>query len=279
MSTPCYTYRELTTLNSDRDTWSKFVLFCGTFFLSFVLGTCQGFSAPQEPTAWKTLFTSPLQADWIRAQDASLDPSNREALVAKPGRGVLISTLRGREKSRNLISRERFGDLEVHVEFLLAENSNAGVKLHGLYEIQLRDSHGIQKPTAQDCGGIYPRAEKKPRYHTIDEGIPPRINAAKPAGQWQTLDVVFHAPRFDSKLRKQANARFVRVNLNSQLIHKDVELRWPTGSAWRKEKEVPHGPLYLQGDHGPVAYRNVRVRETSPDEPSAERWEAGEKKE
>ena len=197
---------------------------------------------------------------WIEAGNAELDPHDGRALVANPGKGVWISSLKGRADFRNLTSKERFADQEVHVEFLVSKHSNAGVKLLGLYEIQITDSHGKKKPTANDCGGIYPRAELKPRYHTIDEGVPPRSNAAKPAGQWQTLDITFRPPRFDAQGEKTENARFVKVVLNDQVIHEDVELQWPTGHAWRKDKEVDRGPLFLQGDHGPVAYRNVRVR-------------------
>ena len=178
----------------------------------------------------------------------------------KPGNGILVSSVQGRDNFRNLTSKQRFGDIEAHVEFLLPERSNAGVKFQGLYEIQLRDSYGIKNPKADDCGGIYPRAEQQPTYHLIDEGFPPRSNAALPPGRWQSLDVVFQSPRFDSDGRKTAHAKFISVLLNGQLVHQEVELKWPTGHAWRTKKEVARGPLYLQGDHGPIAYRNVRVR-------------------
>ncbi len=199
---------------------------------------------------------------WIIAGDAQLDPNVKTGrkLQAVSGQGVVISCLEGLALDRNLCSKQHFADLEVHLEFLIPKGSNAGVKLQGLYEIQILDSFGKKKLTGDDCGGVYPRAELQPRYHTIDEGVPPRLNAAKPAGQWQTLDIVFRAPRFDAKGRKTENARFVKVVLNGQVIHENVELRWPTGWAWRVEKEKPQGPLLLQGDHGPVAYRNVRVR-------------------
>ncbi len=199
-------------------------------------------------------------SDWTVAGEAGLDPAKPRALSARPGQGVLISSLTGHFEFRNLTSRQFFRDLEVHVEFLIPKGSNAGVKLQGLYEIQIRDSHGTKQPTASDCGGVYPRAELLPRYHTTDLGVPPRTNAALPAGQWQTLDIRFQAPRFDTEGKKTANARFLKVVLNGQVIHENVELKWPTGHAWRTKPEVPRGPLFLQGDHGPVAYRNVRVR-------------------
>ena len=200
--------------------------------------------------------------EWMLVGDVGLETANPTNLVTKPGKGVLVNLLHVPEKSENsnLTSKQLFGDIEVHVEFLLSQGSNAGVKLQGLYEIQLRDTHGIKTPAADDSGGIYPRAEELPRYHTIDKGFPPRTNAAKPAGEWQTLDLVFLAPRFDAEGRKTKNARFVKVEMNGQLIHQEVELQWPTGGAWRLKPEVAEGPLFLQGDHGPIAYREVRVR-------------------
>jgi hypothetical protein len=98
-----------------------------------------------------------------------------------------------------------------------------------------------------------------PKYHHIDEGTAPRVNAARPAGEWQTLDVTFRAPRFDSSGKKVRSAQFEKVVLNGQVIHEKVEVASPTGHVWRL-KEVARGPILLQADHGPVAFRNIRVR-------------------
>ncbi len=76
----------------------------------------------------------------------------------------------------------------------MPKGSNSGVKLHGHYEIQIADSWGHDKPTASDCGGIYPRAELLPKYHHIDDGYPPRVNATKTPGEWQTLDIASRPP-------------------------------------------------------------------------------------
>ena len=149
--------------------------------------------------------------------------------------------------------------LDNHVEFLIPKGSNSGVKLQGLYEIQIRDSWGVKAPKGSDCGGIYPRAELKPKYHYLDKGVPPRLNACKKPGEWQTLDIRFQAPRFDADGKKTANARFLKVVLNGQVIHDNVEVPTPTGHAWHTQESAT-GPLLLQGDHGPVAFRNVRVR-------------------
>jgi hypothetical protein len=170
---------------------------------------------------------------------------------------VLVNGKSGR--TSNLLSNATFEDVEAHFEFLIPKGSNSGVKFQGLYEIQIADSHGVENPKATHCGGIYPRAELLPRYHYLDEGVPPRVNAARPFGEWQTLDVVFRAPRFDGDGKKTADARFVRVLLNGRMIHDDVAVKTPTGHAWHN-KEVASAPLLIQADHGPIAIRKVRVR-------------------
>src|SRR5262249_40389924 len=114
--------------------------------------------------------------------------------------------------------------------------------------------------TGNDCGGIYPRAEEQPKYRYLDKGVPPKVNAAKPAGEWQTLDITFKAPRFDADGKKTANGRFLKVVHNGEGIHENVEVEYPRGTAWRLKKEVAKGPLLLQADHGPVAFRNLRIR-------------------
>jgi hypothetical protein len=202
--------------------------------------------------AWKMPTGS-----WQVVGAVEVDPGNPKLLISKPGKGILVNGPKGR--TDNLLTKQEFGDIEAHVEFLIPKGSNSGVKFEGLYEIQIYDSYGVKEPKASDCGGIYPRAELLPRYHHIDDGTPPRVNAARPAGEWQTLDVVFLAPRFDKKGQKIANARFVKVVLNDKTIHEDVEVKTPTGHVWR-DKEIARGPLLLQADHGPVAFREVRVR-------------------
>jgi hypothetical protein len=195
--------------------------------------------------------------DWIVGGGVRVDPKNPSRLVAEPGHGMLVNGPSG--KTTNLLTKHNFGDVESHFEFLIPKGSNSGVKFEGFYEIQIFDSFGVSKLTGSHCGGIYPRAEMLPRYRHIDEGTAPRVNAARPAGEWQTLDVTFRAPRFDSSGKKIGNARFEKVILNGQVIHEKVEVQSPTGHVWRL-KEVPRGPILLQADHGPVAFRNIRVR-------------------
>jgi len=196
--------------------------------------------------------------DWYEAGDAMVDPNDNRRLAGKPGTGVLINGKTGR--TRSLVTKRRdFRDVELHLEFMVAKGSNSGVIFHGNHEIQILDSHGIEKPTAGHCGGIYPRAETKPTYHHIDEGSPPRVNAAKPPGQWQTLDIIFQAARFDKHGMKTAHAKFVKVVHNGLVIQENQEVPYACGPNWDR-KQFPKGPIIFQGDYGPVALRNVRVR-------------------
>ncbi|MFO0888192.1 MAG: DUF1080 domain-containing protein [Isosphaeraceae bacterium] len=196
-------------------------------------------------------------AAWFEAADARPDQKDPSRLAATPGRGIIVNGLDG--KTRNLLSKEDYGDVEVRLEFLIPKGSNSGIKLEGLYEVQIADRRESGKLTGSDCGGVYPRAELFPRYHHLDDGHAPAENAARPAGEWQSLSLRFLAPRFDARGRKVANARLRDVVLNGRTIHADLELKAPTGHAWRLP-EVPRGPILLQGDHGPVAFRKLRVR-------------------
>jgi len=127
----------------------------------------------------------------------------------------------------------------------------------GRYEVQVYDSFGVEKDKYPgiECGGIYPRWINEKNV----EGHSPRVNASKPPGQWQTFDLTFRAPRFDASGKKIANAKFVKVRHNGKVIHENVELNGVTRGAI-SETEAATGPLRLQGDHGPVAYRNIKIK-------------------
>lgn len=203
-------------------------------------------------TAWNAAY-----AEWIEVGGITLDEKTPRKLIPKDGKGIWYNGPKG--TARDLLTRDQFTDLEFHAEFLIGKGSNSGVKMMGLYEIQILDSASAKELSGDSCGGIYPRAELKPRYRHIDKGIAPKKNAAKAPGEWQTLEIVFTAPRFDASGKKMTNARFVKVVLNGETIHENVEIPYPTGHNWVK-KEIPEGPVMLQGDHGPVAFRNVRIK-------------------
>lgn len=169
-----------------------------------------------------------------------------------PG-GILVNGPKGR--TANLVSTVRHGDVELYLEFLVPQGSNSGVYLQGLYEIQILDSYGKDKPTTSDGGAIYHRwINEKPVG-----GSPPKVNAQLPPGQWQSYHAWFRAPRFDASGRKVSNARFERVLHNGALVQENVEVDGGT-RAHMNIAEAPLNPLMLQGDHGPVAYRNICIR-------------------
>jgi 3-keto-disaccharide hydrolase len=235
---------------------------CLTLMLCLLLPPVRG----EEP-AWVELvgekagdvWKGPMKG-WATVGGVGLDAKNPRQLASQPGKGVLVNS----KEAQDLISKESFGDLEIEVEFCIPKGSNSGVKFNSLYEIQILDSYGQKgELTGDSCGGIYPRAELLPRYRYLDKGVPPKENVCRAPGEWQKLHAIFLAPRFDKGGKKTANARIVKATLNGTLIHDDVELKWPTGHNWTK-KEVAKAPLLLQGDHGPVAFRNVRVRAYRP---------------
>lgn len=201
-------------------------------------------------------FATPT-GQWQVVGSLKLDPADSRRLAATEGRGNILNGPTGR--TSNLYSTFEHGDVIAHVEFMVPAGSNSGVYFQGRYEIQILDSWGVEHPKYGDCGGIYQRWKDGQGY----EGHAPRVNASRPPGQWQSFDVVFRAPRFDAEGHKVANACFVKVLHNGVVVHENVEVTGPTrGSAFDDEK--PTGPLMLQGDHGPVAYRNIWLQPISP---------------
>jgi hypothetical protein len=207
------------------------------------------------PDAWKK-----FDPGWIisSAGEVKLDPERNTRLKAIPVKDGLTWVNGEKGRLPNLITKKTFGDCELHVEFLIAKKSNAGIKFHEVYEIQILDSFGKRSVDGTDMGGVYPRADlQKGGY--LDRGIAPRVNASRPAGEWNTLDVIWKSPRFNSEGEKTANALIEKATLNGQVIHENQELKTPTGGNW-KRKETATGSLMLQSDHGPTAWRNVTIR-------------------
>ena len=192
---------------------------------------------------------------WMAAKAVSLDPADPTKFVVQPGEGIMVNG--PKFKTVNIVTEAEFGDAQIHIEFCISKHSNSGIYLMGRYELQVFDSFGVgnDKYPGIECGGIYPRWINEQNV----EGHSPRVNASKPPGQWQTFDITFRAPRFDANGKKIANAKFVKVLHNGRVIHENLELNGPTrGGAPEQEGAV--GPLCFQGDHGPVAYRNLKVK-------------------
>jgi hypothetical protein len=194
---------------------------------------------------------------WTVAQSVSLNPADPHLFVIHPGTGIFVNGPEGKE--HNLFSKLEHGDAAIHVEFIVSSNSNSGVYIQGRYEVQILDSWGVSKDHLKygDCGGIYQRWNWKTNKGY--EGNAPLLNASRRPGEWQSFDIIFRAPRFDDAGKKTENGRFIKVWQNGKLIHENVEVTGPTRSPGF-ENEAPLGPIMLQGDHGPVAFRNLRLK-------------------
>ena len=194
----------------------------------------------------------PPHGDWVAAGDVRLKPGDPTKFEILPGSGVVVNGESG--KTVDILTTSEYGDLRVQYEYMVTKGSNSGVYFMGRYEVQIFDSYGVTAPQHSDNGGIYQRWADGKGF----EGTAPRVNASKPPGEWQKAEVVFRAPRFDKSGAKVENARFKKVTLNGQVVQEDVEVTGPTRSA-RFQDEQPGGPLMAQGDHGPVAFRNVKI--------------------
>ena len=200
----------------------------------------------------------PTSANWRVAGDATADRARPLAVVAEPGTGVLVNVPTGAAKGHLLTTWEH-GDLDLSLDVMLPKTSNAGVYLMGRYEVQLFDSWGVKTPTFADMGGIYQRwDESRGAGREGYEGTPPAVNASRAPGLWQHLEISFRAPRFEGK-KKVANARFLRVVLNGVTVQENVEVTGPTRAALFTDERAT-GPLMIQGDHGPVAVRNIEYK-------------------
>ena len=153
-------------------------------------------------------------------------------------------------KTGSLITKRKFRDMRLHVEFrlpLMPEargqgRGNSGVYIMTSYELQVLDSYGLARYN-NECGGIY-------------KAMAPYVNMCAPPLQWQSYDIEFHGARFDKKGNKTANAR-ISVRHNGVFIHKDREIPHPTGAAGKRPEPKEPDHLLLQ-DHGnAVQFRNI----------------------
>ncbi|MEO0332282.1 MAG: family 16 glycoside hydrolase, partial [Bacteroidota bacterium] len=185
-----------------------------------------------------------------------VDRLKDETIEVSEGSGILVNQPTEEAKS-DLYTAFEHGDIELELEVMMPKGSNSGIYLQGRYEIQLLDSWGVKNPRFGDIGGIYRNWEEEPGK--IYMGKAPLTNAAKAPGLWQSMKIAFQAPKFDESGNKIANARFVYVDLNGERIHENVEVPLPTGGPV-ENNEVARGPIMIQGDHGPVAFRNIKYR-------------------
>lgn len=184
--------------------------------LLIMLALCAGIAAQAQ--SFRSLIKKDL-AGWKTRHSAN---------GWKNEKGVLINAM----PSSDLITEEKFWNFELRYEYKVPPGGNSGVYLRGRYEIQVLDDYG-KEPHPGSNGAIYGK-------------ITPKVNASKPADQWQSVEVKLIENR-------------VTVKLNGTVIIDNQEIDGPTGGALDDRVNEP-GPLMLQGDHGPISYRNIRIK-------------------
>ncbi|MBX2843727.1 MAG: DUF1080 domain-containing protein [Flammeovirgaceae bacterium] len=205
---------------------------------------------------------------WSISGNVLADLKEDHTFSVSKGTGILVNNPTKKKIGADLYSKEEFGDMDLELEYMMAKGSNSGIYIQGRYEIQLMDSWGVKHPKAGDNGGIYERwDDTKPEGQKGYQGYAPRQNPSLAPGLWQQLKVRFQAPKFDENGKKTANARMLEIVLNGVTIHEDVELFGPTRGPMAAD-EVRKGPLRIQGDHGPVAFRNIKITDYNKAIPS-----------
>ena len=199
------------------------------------------------------MFNGKAENCW-KAGKLDADATKMEVLPLKDGeKGYLINKVdvewqkANPRKGVDIYTAEKYGDCTVKLELFLTKGSNSGIYLMGEYEVQVADSFG--KPDDKlglgDMGAIYSAAK-------------PSTNASGEPGTWQKYEIEFVAPKFDANGNKTANALFKKIVLNGKVIQENVQVEKPTGGGVTN-KEAATGPLMLQGNHGPVAFRNIEI--------------------
>jgi len=169
-----------------------------------------------------TLFDGKTLAGWKLR-----DPKKKNGWAVVNGDLAVVES----KDNADLVSEQAFQDMKLHIEFNVDPKSNSGVYLRGRYEIQIEAQDPASVTAEQKCGALYSR-------------IAPKINATKPAGEWQAYDI-------------EIVGRQIGVTLNGKKIVQGI-LDGITGGAINPFEDEP-GPLMLQGDHGKVRFRNIVV--------------------
>ncbi len=209
--------------------------------------------------------------NWRIVGNVTAELNTPNKLNISQGSGILVNLLDKKTHGIDLFTNAEYGDIDLELDYLMAKGSNSGIYLQGRYELQLEDTWGSKRPTSGNNGGIYERwDDSRLAGEKGYGGYAPRQNASRAPGLWQHLKISFQAPRFDGGGKKILAAKMIRVELNGVLIHENVELAGPTRGGTNNESAI--GPLRIQGDHGAVAFKNIKVSHfDQPRPPEAEK--------
>lgn len=191
-------------------------------------GETYNFTGVRAPTLWREkapVWGQPIKL--FNGKDVSAWHPSGTTNQWVAANGVLQSPKSG----SNLITNQKFNDFKLHIEFRYPKESNSGVYLRGRYEVQVSDNKG-EAPLNDYFGAIY-------------GFIAPNEQVAKAAGEWQTYDITLVG-------------RLVTVIANGKTIICNAPIPGITGGALDSNEGEP-GPIMLQGDHGPIEYRNIVI--------------------
>ena len=210
------------------------------------------------PADAKILFDGTDLSKWIHPDRPDENP------VWKVHDGILEmvtgGVVNGKKRKNDLITKDKFSDLEMHLEFMIPYQpakrdqgrGNSGLFIQNFYEIQILDSYGLDG-LWNECGALY-------------KFSPPKVNMCFPPGQWQTYDINYTAPKFDASGNKISNA-VISVSHNGVLIHSQTEILHPTAHSQkaRMSDKVPQNPdvIKIQDHNNIVMFRNIWIRDLS----------------
>lgn len=188
--------------------------------------TANTLSAAEKKDGFKLLFDGKTMNGWKYRRD----DGKRSWSVQN---GMLVNTLGKDEHGTDLLTEEQFRNFTVRFEFQVPPNSNSGFYLRGRHEIQVFDDYKSGKPTAGGNGAIYNLK-------------PVSLFASRKPGQWQSAEVTIVGQK-------------ITAILNGVKTHDGVECPKGTGGQLDDNVDQP-GPILLQGDHGAVGFRNLRIK-------------------
>lgn len=213
---------------------------------------------PLVPSAWSDsgnlLHEFDVTGQWLQAETITVAVNQRDLKPTKGAANTILFNDPAAGESE-ISTKSGFGDTLINMEFLVTAGTQAAIYLQSRYGIALTDSHTKKSLEPEDLGGLLHRivAGKK-----VD-GVPASMNAAKPAGEWQQLEIRFRAPRYDLANNKTDNAFFLDVKINGELVHSNTIAKgFVDGSKFPWEER--YGPVMLRVTKGTLALRNVDIR-------------------
>src|SRR5215469_1510022 len=195
---------------------------------TLVTSTALTVRSAEDETGFTPLFNGKDLSGW-HLRHANGNPS----WSVLPG-GILKNTVEKGTHGTDLVTDKKFWNFTVRYEYMTPENSNSGFYLRGRHEIQILGDYKSGQATLTGNGSIY-------NFKAPDKFI------TKPAGEWQTAEATIIGNR-------------ITVIMNGVKIHDNVECNNATGSEIDNKVNEP-GPIFLQGDHGTVSFRNIRIKE------------------